>query len=228
MSLWWLDVIVTLYFKKVVMPWAVQEYPSSVDSLVVVVKRWRTKAENLDRWDVEWDFWWAHWKDPGRWMRWKLANLWCIDLKLKWQLTAAEKATILKSDSNKIFCSQKSWQNLIGLTEYVNDLSQLIELVVGKGRERENINRVSMKIVFLIGLEGLNLRYLIIDWKGKKGESVQTTTAEQAPPHLESYVWRIPAWCPELLDCFIELQCIYIASTDPRHARCSARVNLIQ
>lgn len=50
-----------------------------------------------------------------RWMRWRrVASIW-----LKWQLTAAERGTLLSTDSKEMIGSQRSWQKIIGLTERV-------------------------------------------------------------------------------------------------------------
>ncbi len=49
-------------------------------------------------------------------------------------MTAAERRTVLKLDSNNMIGSQRLWQNVVGLTERKNAYSQLIEL---KARKRE-------------------------------------------------------------------------------------------
>ncbi len=61
----------------------------------------------------------------------------CINLTLKGQLTAAKRGTVLKFDGNEVIGSERCWQDLIGLTERVNALSQLIELEEGRRRERD-------------------------------------------------------------------------------------------
>ncbi len=50
-----------------------------------------------------------------------------INFALKWQLTAAEKGTVLKFDSNNMIGSGRFRQNLDGLTERANAHSQLNE-----------------------------------------------------------------------------------------------------
>ncbi len=44
----------------------------------------------------------------------------------------AKRGTVLKFGSNKVIGSERSWQYLIGLTERVDALSQLIELKEGR------------------------------------------------------------------------------------------------
>ncbi len=110
-SLWQLDPILTSCFNGVVMPWAVQEYPP-----------------------MESRHWWWWWSGAARWLKIWMDEMWsgtsdevklevngleegCIDLTLKWQLTAAEKGAVLKFDSNEMIGSQRSCRNLIDLTE---------------------------------------------------------------------------------------------------------------
>lgn len=60
----------------------------------------------------------------------------CTDLTLLQQ-----RGTDVKIDSNGIIGSQRLWQSLIGLTERVNTLSQLIELKM----EWQTVHRVEMR-----------------------------------------------------------------------------------
>lgn len=62
------------------------------------------------------------------------------DFALKWQLTAAERRTDVKFDSNNVIGWLKLWQHLAGFTERVNAHSQLI----GKAAERVRALLISL------------------------------------------------------------------------------------